>query len=128
MPTTLRHAMLKFPHDPLTPKMEFQEACRKLPVIAFNTVAMASIQPQAMGIQVAGNFRRSAAIKQYERALRKFASVLKDHEPVVSRIRTPIGRRGFHAVRIGADSRTEAERICASLRSAGGSCVVMRNR
>jgi Transglycosylase SLT domain/SPOR domain len=113
---------------PLDSKMNFDEACRKLPVIAFNTVAMASVNRKPWGIQVAGNFRRSAAIKQFERTRRQFASVLKDHDPVVSRVRTPIGRRGIYAVRIGADSRGEANAICAALRSAGGACIVMRNR
>ena len=113
---------------PLDPKMSFDEACRKLPVIAFNTVAMASVNRKPWGIQVAGNFRRSAAVNQFERVRRQFASVLKDHKPVVSRVRTPIGRRGIYAVRVGADSRSEANTICAALRSAGGACIVMRNR
>lgn len=113
---------------PLATKMSFKEACRNLPVIAFNTVAMASINRKPWGVQVAGNFRRSAAINQYERVRRKFASVLKDHDPVVSRVRTPMGRRGIYAVRIGAESRSEANVICGALRSAGGACVVMRNR
>lgn len=113
---------------PLDPKMGFDQACRKLPVIAFNTVAMASVNRKPWGIQVAGNFRRSAALNQYERVRRQFASVMERHKPVVSRVRTPIGRRGMYAVRIGADSRSEANAICATLRSAGGACVVMRNR
>jgi Transglycosylase SLT domain/SPOR domain len=113
---------------PLDTKMGFDEACRKLPVIAFNTVAMASVNRKPWGIQVAGNFRRSAAINQYERIRRQFASVMEGHKPVVSRVRTPIGRRGIYAVRIGADSRGEANRICAALRSAGGACIVTRNR
>ena len=46
----------------------------------------------------------------------------------MSRVRTPRGRRGIYAVRIGADDRATANRICATLRSAGGSCIVLRNR
>lgn len=113
---------------PLDPKMSFDDACRKLPVIAFNTVAMASVNRKPWGIQVAGNFRRSAAVNQYERMRRQFASVMEGHKPVVSRVRTPIGRRGIFAVRIGAETRGEANKICATLRSAGGACIVTRNR
>ena len=116
------------PARPLDPKMSFDEACRQLPVIAFNTVAMATVNRKPWGIQVAGNFRRSAAVNQYERVRRQFASVMEGHKPVVSRVRTPIGRRGIYAVRIGADSRGEANTICAALKSAGGACIVMRNR
>ncbi|MGB8816762.1 MAG: lytic transglycosylase domain-containing protein, partial [Rhizobiaceae bacterium] len=117
-----------FVAKPLDAKMTFDQACRKLPVIAFNTVAMASVSRKPWGIQVAGNFRRAAAVNQYERVRRQFASVMKGHKPVVSRVRTPIGRRGIYAVRIGADSRGEADKICAALRSAGGACLVMKNR
>lgn len=113
---------------PLDAKLAFHEACRKLPVIAANTVAMARIKQKAWGVQVAGNFRRAAAVKQFERVRRNFPAVMASHEPVVSRVRSPIGRHGVYAVRIGADSRGEADRICAALRSAGGACVVMRNR
>jgi hypothetical protein len=46
----------------------------------------------------------------------------------VSRVRTPIGKRGIYAVRIGADDRKTANGICTKLQSVGGACVVMRNR
>lgn len=113
---------------PLDPRLGFDEACRQLPVIAAATVPMARIRLKPWGIQVAGNFRRSAALAQYDRVRARFGGLLAGHEPVVSRVRTPIGRRAIHAVRIGADSRAEADRICDTLRRAGGSCVVMKNR
>ena len=53
---------------------------------------------------------------------------MKAHEAVVSRVRSPIGRRGIYAVRIGAWKRAEADQICAALRQAGGACIVLRNR
>ncbi|RUY11480.1 lytic transglycosylase domain-containing protein, partial [Mesorhizobium sp. M2A.F.Ca.ET.040.01.1.1] len=46
--------------EPLDPKMSFAVACRRLPVIMSRTVAMASINVKPWGVQVAGNFRRSA--------------------------------------------------------------------
>ncbi len=113
---------------PLDAKLTFEEGCRKLPVIAFNTIAMSTVHVKPWGVQVAGNFRRSAAVNQYERVRHQFASILADHKPVVSRVRTPIGRRGIYAVRIGADSRGEANQICAALHSSGGACIVMKNR
>ena len=89
---------------------------------------MASVHVKPWGIQVAGNFRRAAAVRQYQRVKARFPALLSDHEPVVSRIRSPIGRRGIYAVRIGADDRAEADAICRQLRGVGGSCVVLRNR
>ncbi|MBZ9866485.1 lytic transglycosylase domain-containing protein [Mesorhizobium sp. CA15] len=114
--------------QPLDPKMSFALACRRLPVIMSRTVAMASINVKPWGVQVAGNFRRSAAIGQWLRVRGRFPALLASRDPVVSRVRTPIGRRGIYAVRIGADSRGEANGICDKLQSVGGACVVLRNR
>ena len=69
-----------------------------------------------------------AAVRQWQRLSARFTTLLAGHEPVVSRVRTPIGRRGIFAVRIGADSRAEADAVCRRLRGAGGSCIVLRNR
>ncbi|GAB1582572.1 lytic transglycosylase domain-containing protein [Phyllobacterium phragmitis] len=112
---------------PLDAKLPFDQACRRLPTVRAATIPMARIKPKPWGIQVAGNFRRSAAVAQWDRTKRQFASILKGHAAVVSRIRSPMGRRGIYTVRIGADSRTEADRICAKLRAAGGACIVLKN-
>ena len=112
---------------PLDPKTSFDDACRRLRTISASTIAMATVNVKPWGIQVAGNFRRSAAIRQWQRIEGRFR-ILKGHEPVVSRIRSPIGRRGIYAVRIGAEKRSEADAICRELRQAGGSCIVLKNR
>ncbi len=113
---------------PLDPKLAFNAACKRLPIIRSATIPMSRVKPKPWGIQVAGNFRRSAAVNQWARLRKQFSAVLAGHDPVISRIRTPIGRRGIYAVRIGADSRGEADGICAKLRAAGGACIVSRNR
>ena len=114
--------------QPLDPKMKFGEACRKLPVLESAVVAMATINVKRWGIQVAGNFRRSVAIRQWQRIKGRYSALLADYEPVVSRVRSPLGRRGIYAVRIGVDDRGDANVICQRLRGAGGACVVVRNR
>lgn len=113
---------------PLDPKRGFQEACRKLPALLSSTVPMASITRKPWGVQVAGNFRRSAAVEQWQRLQRRLPALLENQKPVVSRVRSPIGRRGIYAVRIGADDRAEALGICERLRQAGGACIVAKNR
>jgi soluble lytic murein transglycosylase-like protein len=112
----------------LEPGKGFDRACRDLPVVLRTTVPMSSINVKPWGIQVAGNFRRSAAIRHWQRVRDRFPKLLAGYDPVVSRVRTPIGRRGIYAVRIGADDRKTADGICAKLQSVGGACVVMRNR
>jgi hypothetical protein len=112
----------------LDEKTTFSVACRKLRTLMATTVAMASINIKPWGVQVAGNFRRAAAIRQWQRAKGRFPALLASHDPVVSRVRTPMGRRGVYAVRIGVDDRGEANVICQKLQSVGGACVVVRDR
>ena len=114
--------------EPLSKDKPFDEACRQLPATGASMIAMASQHVLPWGIQVAGNFRRDAAIRQWQRLRQSYARVLADHEPVVSRVRSGRGRAGVYAVRIGAETRGEADEICAALRGAGGACIVTRNR
>jgi hypothetical protein len=113
---------------PLDAGRGFKAACRDLPVIMSATVAMSTIAVKPWGVQVAGNFRRSAAIRQWQREKARFPALLGAYDPVVSRVRTPMGRRGIYAVRIGVDSRAGANTVCGKLRGTGGACVVVRNR
>ena len=113
---------------PLADGKEFDEACEALPVTRSATVPMSSVQLKPWGVQLAGHFRRDVAIRQYQRVKGRYPRLLEAHEPVVSRVRSPIGRRGIHAVRIGVDDRANADAICRALRAAGGSCIVLRNR
>ncbi|MEP9397806.1 lytic transglycosylase domain-containing protein [Mesorhizobium sp. KR2-14] len=116
----------RFP--PLDKGKPFAQACRLLPIIRSATIPMAAIHIKPWGVQIAGNFRRAAAVSQWQRVKGRFPALLSAYEPVVSRVRTPIGRAGIYAVRIGADSRADADNICGKLHTAGGFCVVMRNR
>ncbi|MFU0504909.1 transglycosylase SLT domain-containing protein [Pseudaminobacter sp. NGMCC 1.201702] len=113
---------------PLHEAQSFWQACRNLPVMLAATIPMASINIKPWGVQVAGNFRRSAAIKQWQRQKARFPALLRQYDPVVSRVRTPRGRRGLYAVRIGVDDRANADIICQQLRGAGGACIVVRNQ
>lgn len=114
--------------QPLHAALGFGPACRRLPVSAPSTIAMATVPVQPWGVQVAGGFNRAAVIRQWQRLQARHSSVLEEHDPVVSRVRSPRGRRGIYAVRIGAESRSQADTICQKLRGSGGSCVVLRNR
>jgi hypothetical protein len=113
---------------PLEKNATFSVACRKLPTIMSQTVAMASVNVKPWGVQVAGSFRRAAAIRQWQRVQGRFHALLGGYEPVVSRVRVTYARRGIYAVRIGVDDRAGAATICQKLRSVGGACMVMRNK
>jgi hypothetical protein len=114
--------------QPLDPKASFGDACRRLPMLESAVIAMATVNVKPWGIQVAGSFRRNVAVRQWQKLQARYSVLLADYEPVVSRVRSPLGRRGIYAVRIGVDDRANANIICQQLRGAGGACVVVRNR
>jgi hypothetical protein len=113
---------------PLDPKKSFAAACRDLPIVRFATMPMARISTKPWAVQVAGNVRRAVAVRQYERFKKRAGSLLQGEDVAVSRMRSPRGRRGIYVVRVGADSRGEANELCRRLRDSGGSCIVRRNR
>lgn len=105
----------------------FAEACVRLPVIAagFRPMAVTLLKPWA--VQLAGNFDRAAALRSWDRIRARHSDILRDLPMAVSRQRTARGTRPIYVVRVGADSRIEANAICGRIRSGGGSCLVTRN-
>ncbi|WP_292898106.1 lytic transglycosylase domain-containing protein [Nitratireductor sp.] len=114
--------------EPLHPEKTFDVACRDLPVSARAVMAMTSVHTKPWGVQVAGHFRRDVAIRLWQMVLRRHAVLLEDYEPVITRVRSSRGWRGIYAVRIGADSRSDAVQVCGNFRRNGLPCVVLRNR
>jgi len=81
------------------------------------------------GVQLAAGFDRNKALSMYARAIRGLSAVIGDRDP--SLLSSVMRTRGFHAfyqVRIGADTRSEANDLCNRIRRAGGACFVLRNR
>ena len=111
---------------PLDEKLAFGEACLQLPVILSRTTPMNRIVPKPWGIQIAGNFKQSVAVASLGR-LQKKIPTLRKYKAYVQRRKAPYARKSIYAVRIGANSRKEADSICVELRKAGGACIVMRN-
>jgi hypothetical protein len=78
------------------------------------------------GVQLIGNASPVAALAAYSELQKRYKTVLGSHEPLL--LRSPAGRNAsWYRVRVAADSRGDAEKLCASLRAAGGSCLVQRN-
>jgi membrane-bound lytic murein transglycosylase B len=80
------------------------------------------------GVQIAASFSRDSAMRAFARVQHDFYSVIGGKNPFVlgSAVRSR-GFRPFYRVRIGAQNRREADKICASLEAAGGACVVLRS-
>jgi hypothetical protein len=78
------------------------------------------------GVQLIGNSSQIAALAAFYKLQKTYASVLGSHEPLV--LRSSAGRNAsWYRVRIGANTRNDAEHLCSSLRAVGGSCLVQMN-
>ncbi|TWC05141.1 sporulation related protein [Bradyrhizobium macuxiense] len=81
------------------------------------------------GVQLAAGFSRDKALAMYARAMKRLSNVIGDQDPSLlgSRLRSR-GSATFYQVRIGADTRPEADGLCNRIRKAGGACFVLKNR
>lgn len=113
---------------PLDATLEFQQACQRLPIIKSRALSMAQRHPFPWAVQVAGNFRQSVVNNQWQRLRQQYPKIFAGHEAYISRVRSPMGRRGIYVARLGAQSRAGADRLCATIRAAGKSCIIRKNR
>jgi len=80
------------------------------------------------GVQLAAGFDRDLALAMYARAMKRLSSVIDDQDPsLLSSVIRSRGNRTFYQVRIGADTRPDADDLCNRIRRAGGACFVLRN-
>jgi len=79
------------------------------------------------GVQLVGSSSDATALAAYHQLQLKYASVLSGREPRVLHHGLARGSMGWARVHVGTESRAGAEKLCGELRSAGGSCTVLRN-
>ena len=109
---------------------DFLTACKKFRTrySLFRNTTAVTARPKPWGVQVAGHFSRTQALKIYSRLKNKYPRVLSKKAPQVIRKRDRrFGNRPRYNVRIGVNSRKEGEAFCAKLKNVGGSCVVLKN-
>jgi hypothetical protein len=80
------------------------------------------------GIQMATGFNRNQALAAYANVVKSLGTVFDKEadparQPILVRSR---GTSSFYQVRIGANSRSEADRLCTQIRLAHGACLVKR--
>jgi SPOR domain len=77
-------------------------------------------------VQLVGNGSESNAVTAYYQLQKRYSSILGAYQPLVMQTKLG-GTASWYRVRVGTASRESAEKLCASLRAAGGSCLVQRN-
>jgi len=114
-PTTCRDlvALLKRAPNPFIDRLEEQ-------------VILAAAK--TWGVQLAAGFDRDKALSMYGRAVRNLSGVIGDRDPsILSSVQRSRGAHVFYQVRIGTDTRPEADDLCNRIRRSGGACFVLRN-
>jgi len=76
-------------------------------------------------VQVSSQRSESQAQAAYDGLQRRYPAILGSRSPVIQAANVE-GRGTFYRVRIPTGSRDEANRLCESLKSAGGDCFVRR--
>ena len=80
------------------------------------------------GVQLAAGFDRDKALAMYSRAVTHLSAVIGGRDPsILSSVQRSRGNHAFYQVRIGADTRPEADDLCSRIRKAGGACFVLKN-
>jgi soluble lytic murein transglycosylase-like protein len=80
------------------------------------------------GVQLAAGFDRDKALAMYARAVTHLSAVIGGRDPsILSSVQRSRGNHAFYVVRIGADTRPEADDLCSRIRKAGGACFVLKN-
>jgi hypothetical protein len=80
------------------------------------------------GVQLAAGFDRNKALTMYARAIKNLSAVIGGRDPsILSSVQRSRGNHAFYQVRIGADTRPEADELCSRIRKAGGACFVLKN-
>jgi Transglycosylase SLT domain/SPOR domain len=83
---------------------------------------------QPWGVQLSAGFSRDHVIRTYAAIEAKHRDALAGADALILRSTfRSRGTRDFYQVRVGADSRATADKICARLSATGVACLVLRN-
>jgi hypothetical protein len=80
------------------------------------------------GVELAAGFQRDRVLAAYAAFEKSYRGILNNRDPIIigGRFRSR-GTQTFYQARVGADTRADANQLCAQLRKAGGACLVLRN-
>ena len=80
---------------------------------------------QPWGVILGADMSRPRMLSKYAELQQRHAAVLAGRDPILlERSRGPLPR---YQVRIGAETRADANALCVRIHKSGGDCVVLRN-
>jgi hypothetical protein len=80
------------------------------------------------GIQLSAGYSRDRALVAYAAVAKRYSEALAGRDPSIlsTTLRRP-GTPTFYQVRVGAETREDANSLCGNIQRAGGACIVLRN-
>lgn len=111
--------------------LSFQDACTTLASTRRMTepVLAGSADWAPWGVQLAAHYRPAVVDRLFTRAIPDLPAPLNEERALIVRQRGGnFGYRPRYAARIGRETRQEATKLCTSIKAAGVSCTVFRNR
>jgi len=103
--------------------------CREMAGLVAGTPPAAINPTPIWGVELVGGTTDATALAAYSQLEQKYASILGGRQPYVVHHGLGRGSMGWAHVRVGADDRSSAEKLCADLRGAGVSyCEVQRTK
>ena len=104
--------------------------CRQTAVLSVNAnshATPAGAKPVGpWSVELVGSSSETGALAAYRQLQQKHSAILAGHEPRVI-YHGVVRDMGWARIRVDAESRANAARLCGSLRAAGGGCDVLRN-
>jgi len=83
---------------------------------------------QPWGVQLSAGFSRDQALTTFASVAKRYSGILGGSDPmIVQSIFRSRGTHPFYQVRIGAQSRADANALCTRIQRDGGPCLVLRN-
>jgi hypothetical protein len=108
---------------------EMPVPCREIAALVASIPPSASKLTPVWGVELVGGPTDEAALAAYRRLEQKYASMLGGRQSYVVHHGLGRGTMGWAHVRIGAEDRASAQKLCADLLGAGVSyCEVQRTR
>ncbi|MEO0544890.1 MAG: lytic transglycosylase domain-containing protein [Pseudomonadota bacterium] len=112
---------------PLREGQRFQDACVALPLESDDGTSMPQILSMPWAIQVAAHFDSAVAKRKWVDIKTRHGSLIGARPVAISLSPTSRGNRPLYTVRIGEESRSAANALCAELKALGTPCLVARN-
>jgi len=112
---------------------ELQASCRnRAPALVHVALpgnpAKPQIKPRPWGVQLATDFSQAKVAGRYGAIKQRHAKLLANFEPMyIAERNLSRGRKSMVALRVGAETREDALKLCERLRADGGVCTVQKN-